>query len=505
MSALALAGCAKKEEPPAPPPPKPTAMDVVEPAERSAHFLAVSRELELGGTLFGYVDIDGDALKLAGTLHETFTQLAKTQPQLAPVAKQDFAALFRTLGLTDVKAIGFSSVPDGTGYFRNRAFLYLPEGRHGLLAGLGEQAAPFARLNLAPADTDLYGETEIDLRVVYQTVRQVVAQVAGEPAARQFESTLGSAGAPAALAVLDLINGLKGRAALVARIDPEKNVRLPGPAGVTVPAFSLLLSVDGIGGAVEPALKKSPAFTASAAGTLRLYEVGGPAPMEGLRPVIAIDGSTLLFATSRAFLDECRGPKAGLAETPAFKAALARVGAEGNGLSYASPRLFTRFHQLESLNPNLPEQVRALLRLSLSGLATPDRPLVTLRINRPDGILVRSYWNRSMKQDLAMVAVYNPVTVGVLAAMAIPAFQKVRASSQEKAVLNNLRQFSAAGDQFCLEHGVAAADYNDLVGPDKYIRALTPVAGEEYRTLRYVPGEPLRIELADGRVVESAP
>jgi len=35
------------------------------------------------------------------------------------------------------------------------------------------------------------------------------------------------------------------------------------------------------------------------------------------------------------------------------------------------------------------------------------------------------------------------VIIGLLAAMAIPAFQKVRVSSQEKAVVNNLRQFAS--------------------------------------------------------------
>jgi len=35
------------------------------------------------------------------------------------------------------------------------------------------------------------------------------------------------------------------------------------------------------------------------------------------------------------------------------------------------------------------------------------------------------------------------VIIGLLAAMAIPAFQKVRQSSQDKAVLNNARQLSA--------------------------------------------------------------
>ena len=39
------------------------------------------------------------------------------------------------------------------------------------------------------------------------------------------------------------------------------------------------------------------------------------------------------------------------------------------------------------------------------------------------------------------------VIIGLLAAMAIPAFQKVRSSSQDKTVLNNARQLAAAADQ----------------------------------------------------------
>ncbi|NBX60429.1 MAG: prepilin-type N-terminal cleavage/methylation domain-containing protein, partial [Opitutaceae bacterium] len=49
------------------------------------------------------------------------------------------------------------------------------------------------------------------------------------------------------------------------------------------------------------------------------------------------------------------------------------------------------------------------------------------------------------------------VIIGLLAAMAIPAFQKVRQSSQDKAVLNNARQLSAAADQYFLENGVTTA------------------------------------------------
>ena len=72
------------------------------------------------------------------------------------------------------------------------------------------------------------------------------------------------------------------------------------------------------------------------------------------------------------------------------------------------------------------------------------------------------------------------VIIGLLAAMAIPAFQKVRQSSQDKAVLNNARQLSAASDQYFLENGVSTVAKDNLVGSDKYVKSLNLVANETH-------------------------
>jgi type IV pilus assembly protein PilA len=72
------------------------------------------------------------------------------------------------------------------------------------------------------------------------------------------------------------------------------------------------------------------------------------------------------------------------------------------------------------------------------------------------------------------------VIIGLLAAMAIPAFQKVRTSSQDKAVLNNARQLSAGADQYYLENGVSTVVLTDLLGPTSYVKALNTVAKETY-------------------------
>jgi type IV pilus assembly protein PilA len=74
------------------------------------------------------------------------------------------------------------------------------------------------------------------------------------------------------------------------------------------------------------------------------------------------------------------------------------------------------------------------------------------------------------------------VIIGLLAAMAVPAFQKVRQTSQQKTILNNLRQLASAADQYFLENGVTTVASATLVGPDAYIKAVDQVADETYPT-----------------------
>jgi type IV pilus assembly protein PilA len=88
--------------------------------------------------------------------------------------------------------------------------------------------------------------------------------------------------------------------------------------------------------------------------------------------------------------------------------------------------------------------------------------------------------NKSTKGFTLVEIMIVVVIIGLLAAMAIPAFQKVRQSSQDKAVLNNARQLAAAADQYFLENGVSSVVQGSLVGSTNYVKALNLVANETY-------------------------
>jgi type IV pilus assembly protein PilA len=77
------------------------------------------------------------------------------------------------------------------------------------------------------------------------------------------------------------------------------------------------------------------------------------------------------------------------------------------------------------------------------------------------------------------------VIIGLLAVMAIPAFNKVRQEAREKTILNNLRQIASAGEQYLLDKGTTQATYNQLIHDGRFA-PIKVIAGETYSTLTVV-------------------
>jgi prepilin-type N-terminal cleavage/methylation domain-containing protein len=68
------------------------------------------------------------------------------------------------------------------------------------------------------------------------------------------------------------------------------------------------------------------------------------------------------------------------------------------------------------------------------------------------------------------------VIIGLLAAIAIPAFKRVRESSQNAAIANDLRVFAAAFDQYALEMGSWPAGSSDGSFPPEMAGRIKPEA-----------------------------
>lgn len=127
---------------------------------------------------------------------------------------------------------------------------------------------------------------------------------------------------------------------------------------------------------------------------------------------------------------------------------------------------FVSLHELTSTYPTLSRRVVDVLALreGRTPARAPRHPFAfVLGAFMPGGGM------GSASPASAMIMV---VLIGMMAAMAIPAFQKVRQASQQKACFNNGRILEAALDQYSLENGKGPGTWDEIVGPQKILQQM---------------------------------
>jgi type IV pilus assembly protein PilA len=70
--------------------------------------------------------------------------------------------------------------------------------------------------------------------------------------------------------------------------------------------------------------------------------------------------------------------------------------------------------------------------------------------------------------------------IGLLVALAVPAYKRIVIRSQDQAVTNNARQLASAVNQYLIENGVTSVSMSALAGVNGYVKNINPVAGETY-------------------------
>ncbi len=151
------------------------------------------------------------------------------------------------------------------------------------------------------------------------------------------------------------------------------------------------------------------------------------------------------------------------------------------GQHYEERGFFISWHELTSTYPTLTQRVVNLLALRDPQYTrtAPRNPLAYLfAIVTPGGQLGGGAANM-----LVFVMI-----IGLLAAMAIPAFSKVRETAQLKACANNERMIQSAYQQFELEAGKAPENYDQFIAPDKPLTAMPKCLSNGKYTITSVDG-----------------
>jgi hypothetical protein len=401
---------------------------------QSAHFAAVNGHLDLGGTLYAYMDVDGDVEKIAG-MAQGFLDIAKQEAgaDMPPHLKNlNVTDVLDELGLSGIEAMGASSVKDGAIY-HNKAYVHIPGGRKGLLKILGGGAAPFASKVLAPADSDLAWEMTLDVQAGYEVVSTMVRRIGGPEADGEFQRAVGEMIPQLGLSMNDVLTKLKTRVTVIGRIHPDKPLEVPD-APVSIPSFDLLIALDDTGwlfdkivGSIKKEVPEDQQAQMFASGDGFEKVMGPPMPSPDMviaQPVIYHDiaSQRVLIGSSQSFIDECLAVTSGLLDSDAYKKAAEGLPAEGNGLSYMSARLMKEYRRLigeimKSVpsgggGANMSTMMVALMPMFDTLMPDIDQGQVAVTVNLPDGILRVSNATTSFKEAMVLGGVAMAASLG---------------------------------------------------------------------------------------------
>lgn len=471
-------------------------------------FEEVDGYLEKGGIIYAILDVEGDIANLSFKAEEMLQAMSQMNPQIAMVASVPVSTLMEQTGLTAIRAVGISSTRRDPG-FENRTIILTENGLPGLLGFYGRKNQPFDMPGTAPAGTDVLVESSTHPAVLTNALREMATIVMGEQGSQMIDLYLGRPLGTTKFTAGELLEALQGNYALVLDVSESETMEIQKLGQLPKVDFVLQLESAGV------LTSKLAEFLQQVAPSRFKAQVNGDIlTMSGFLPeAVGLDlilqgnqaTGELILTSSLAYLDACRnGTGTSLAESAVFQEVTSGLAQEGISLTYATSdinRLIDAYVDLIlKTEPQNAEAMRPYMEWMMSNFHM-DFPVASVTSVEDNGLFTQSHWNASHKRNLAALAYANPVTIGLMAAMAIPAFQKVRETSQQKAITNNLRQLASAAQQYMLEEGAMSVRTEDLIGPDAYIYSFEPVIGETYPDV--ITAEMTEIEaiLPDGKAV----
>jgi hypothetical protein len=370
--------------------------------EKSPHFDAVSSKLQLGGTVYAYADIDGDAERATDFLLTLLRDLPGLVPPQGPT-RLNATELVRILGLHNVRAVGLSSYEREASY-HNRTFIHHAGSREGLLEIFGAEPSAFDLLSIAPEQSDFVWEQQLDLRVVVDIVRALGELGVGmtpeelDKALRKrflgLDITLG--------AILEKLNTTAG---LILAVDEGRTLRIPGES-FAFPYTDFLLRIDGLSELVDVIAKRAAfdpfiALEQTDEWIIVRPAIKLPPPWNAYNPSVIKEVATgrMYVVSSPSFLRTCLATTQGVSQSPDFQSAFEALPSMGNALVYMSPRLTRAAH---GVLDRVIEVSGSSITTSLVRLFLPDvgHPVGWVASNAPDGLLVTSNTPSSHKITL---------------------------------------------------------------------------------------------------------
>ena len=400
-----------------------------DPAADEARFNAVHSQLDPGGTVYGYISVDGDLTAISEWATGKITELKATNARV-PFPPVEIPKLLEITGLDQVSAMGISSkrIEDG---FRNKAYILAPDGREGLLKIFGDESKPFDVVKMAPQGTDIVVEQDVNLKVVKEVAMEVIGMLQGDKGKERIQAMLQRPAGPFPFTLDKILADLDTQVTLIVDADPAWKTKVPGAKGLEIPQIQAAILVDGLGwvvdevtATVEKQFEKRSGKGAPPVSFMQNEDWTGmrmEIPQNGGRrkdwiQILSLIGSSkpvilhhkptgkMVLASDHGFAGKLFSQKPNLASDPDFQKTMTGLPEEGTSLAYVSPAFFQMIREVVvtlSQQENIGQKERFMISTMLELIVPANlRGEGSVTASTPDGILMVSNSSQSHKGRL---------------------------------------------------------------------------------------------------------
>lgn len=495
------------------------AVFVINAQANTNNFQETYQELAEGNPeLILYVNLEHDFLTLGNGLTRIYNAVLKANPDMMPIPV-DFSKLMGHFGLTGLEhMLMASSWSDNHETFLNQAVIQLTENPEGLFKLLGTDNMEFSFAERVPANADVLMEMQFRPMALVDIARKIMIDTMGPTGKALLDGQLNQPMTQDGLTGLDLIQMLDTEIYFAQNVDPvrmenidDENMSLSDYMGDQV---WLIKDAGRLPEILAPFLAQYN-FRTVPDDPYDAYIIETPWTLnEKLTWVFSKlpDSGDLLVSNNLDARDWFLAGGESLATNEDFQSMAAAFPDKGLSFWYASEnaaqqtqkQMTAAFKQgfqeaVEESGHNAPD-LQPFLNIFQDAIKRFSGKNAGVAYSSDNQLRFKSLQPYSSKTTLALSTLAVPGALTT--AMAIPAFQKVRATSQEKAITNNLRQIASAAQQYMLETGESQVSVKELIGPNGFFDDIQSVAGESYDDIVIsIKDTEISVTLPDGQVI----
>jgi hypothetical protein len=481
---------------PATPIPMPDAK-VEPPQSGNPAFDKVAAQLDPGGVI--YVFWSADKIlgqidkKLAAARDEARNEDGLTAEERQKLTNElDLAGrLIDSSGLEGIKAFGFSSKQEDSGFFLNKSFVYVPDRSGFVWETLAKPPHDFQILDSIPLNTEAFAFYDVDFGALWRSLLKAFSESKIEGAADRIQSFQNQVQGLLGMSPDDLAASLGDQVGFVFTLDPNSPVQIPvrtpnNHIEIPEPAAALVWTVknDKLFDRLDAWFSLSPQVQKIDEPDLKMRLLPGRPPAPYVNMAIARSGDYLLIATSdklvRSIVGTREGKSVGVKSSIEFQQLAAGLPTRGNNVTY-STRTFQKtvllirdFYQMARGSSNFSSNA---IENMFSRLAA-NTSQYSVSITKEDGIQTVGRSTKDINEsfgDLVVLPAY------FIAGNLIDKMKKNRDVDKIEKIKANLKEIESAKERAIAENGVQKGQMVSRQDIEPFLADWpSPVVGETY-------------------------